>query len=263
VGHLQAGAHRPPSQSPEENYLPIVRYNAERIHVKLPSEVELDDLVSAGLFGLMDAIDAYDPTRGVKFETYCAPRIRGSILDELRNMDWVPRLVRARAAKVDAAVKALEAESGQVPTIEELSRHMQVPVKEAERMARDALVTGKVSLSRKWFETDSNKDVREIDVLEDKQAPRSLERVMQRDFWDRILRGSNRAERMIVSLYYCENLTMKEIGAALDLSESRVSQMHSSILNQLKVRFTDDPDMRAELEQSVSLRLGRRGTATA
>src|SRR4051794_16438 len=88
-----------------EHYLHLVRYNAERIHVKLPDEVELDDLMSSGIFGLMDAIAAFDMERGVKFETYCAPRIRGAILDELRSMDWVPRLVRSRAAKMDAAQK--------------------------------------------------------------------------------------------------------------------------------------------------------------
>ena len=91
-----------------EHYLHLVRYNAERIHVKLPDEVELDDLMSAGIFGLMDAIAAFDLDRGVKFETYCAPRIRGAILDELRSMDWVPRLVRSRAHKLDTASKQLE-----------------------------------------------------------------------------------------------------------------------------------------------------------
>src|SRR5437870_13803530 len=91
-----------------ENYLHLVRYNAERIHVKLPDEVELDDLMSAGIFGLMDAIDAFDQERGVKFETYCAPRIRGATLDELRAMDWVPRLVRRRAQKLQTATKQLE-----------------------------------------------------------------------------------------------------------------------------------------------------------
>src|ERR1043165_9065738 len=90
-----------------ENYLHLVRYNAERIHTKLPDEVELDDLMSAGIFGLMDAISAFDLERGVKFETYCAPRIRGAILDELRSMDWVPRLVRSRAGKLDSASKQL------------------------------------------------------------------------------------------------------------------------------------------------------------
>src|SRR6187397_2267184 len=107
-----------------ENYLHVVRYNAERVHAKLPDEVELDDLMSAGIFGLMDAIDAFDLDRGVKFETYCAPRIRGAILDELRSMDWVPRLVRSRAHKLDGAAKQLEVALGREPTIDELSEKL-------------------------------------------------------------------------------------------------------------------------------------------
>src|SRR3982751_4060624 len=111
-----------------ENYLHLVRYNAERIHVKLPDEVELDDLMSAGIFGLMDAINAFDLDRGVKFETYCAPRIRGAILDELRSMDWVPRLVRSRAHKLDGASKQLEVELGRAPTSEEVATRLQDPM---------------------------------------------------------------------------------------------------------------------------------------
>ncbi len=107
-----------------ENYLHLVRYNAERIHVKLPDEVELDDLMSAGIFGLMDAIAAFDLDRGVKFETYCAPRIRGAILDELRSMDWVPRLVRSRAHKLDSASKQLEVELGRAPTNDEIAKRL-------------------------------------------------------------------------------------------------------------------------------------------
>src|SRR6187397_2048616 len=117
-----------------ENYLHLVRYNAERIHIKLPDEVELDDLMSAGIFGLMDAIEAFDLDRGVKFETYCAPRIRGAILDELRSMDWVPRLVRSRAHKLDGASKQLEVELGRAPTNEEIAKRLQVPMAEYEKM---------------------------------------------------------------------------------------------------------------------------------
>src|SRR4029078_9168554 len=109
-----------------ENYLHLVRYNAERIHVKCPEKVELDALMSAGIFGLMDAIAALDLERGVKFETYCAPRIRGAILDELRSMDWVPRLVRSRAHKLDTASKQLEVELGRAPTNDEIARRLKI-----------------------------------------------------------------------------------------------------------------------------------------
>src|ERR1700688_5107069 len=107
-----------------EMYLPLVKYNGERIWSRLPEGVELDDLISAGVFGLMDAIDAFDLSRGVKFETYCVPRIRGAMLDELRTMDWVPRLVRSKASKLNESIKVLEARLGRSPTEIELSEQM-------------------------------------------------------------------------------------------------------------------------------------------
>jgi RNA polymerase sigma factor FliA len=230
-----------------ENYLHLVRYNAERIHVKLPDEVELDDLMSAGIFGLMDAIAAFDLERGVKFETYCAPRIRGAILDELRSMDWVPRLVRSRAHKLDSASKSLETELGRAPTNEEVAKRLQVSMSEFEKMHKDSSAVGLVSLSRKWFETDSNKDVREIDVLEDKRGSDPVREIQRKDLKELISRGLSRAERLIIILYYFEEMTMKEIGATLDLSESRVSQMHSSILARLKAQMAD---RRKEFQQA-------------
>jgi len=220
-----------------EFYLPLVKYNAERIHTKLPDEVDVEDLMSAGIFGLMDAIDAFDMDRGVKFETYCAPRIRGAILDELRSMDWVPRLVRSRSTQVNQAAGAFEKEHGRKPTDEELQEKIGVDNEEYSKIRKDAGATQTVSLSRKWFETDSNKDVREIDVLKDTRQTNPLTAVQKRDLKDLITRGLTRAERLIVILYYYEEMTMKEIGTTLDLSESRVSQMHSSILARLKAQL--------------------------
>ena len=217
-----------------EQYLPIVKYTAERLYSKLPDEVELDDLISAGIFGLMDAVNAFDPARGVKFETYCAPRIRGAILDELRSMDWVPRLVRSRAHKLNEAMQALEASLGRKPNEKELSAQMKISMREFRKLQRDAHAVGLVSLSRKWFETDSHKDVREIDVLEDKKSDDPYRVAQRRDLKELMTRGLSRAERLIIVLYYFEEMTMKEIGETLDLSESRVSQMHSSILGRLK-----------------------------
>src|SRR4051794_1490078 len=113
-----------------ELYLPLVKYNGERIWARLPEGVELDDLVSAGVFGLMDAIDAFDLSRGVKFETYCVPRIRGAMLDELRTMDWVPRLVRSKASKLNEALKTLEAKLGRSPNEHELASRLEISVAE-------------------------------------------------------------------------------------------------------------------------------------
>jgi len=220
-----------------ENYLPLVKYNAERIHAKLPGEVDVEDLMSAGMFGLMDAIGSFDLSRGVKFETYCAPRIRGAILDELRSMDWVPRLVRSRSSQVDGARSSLKKQTGWVPTDDEIAKKLQVSKEEFSKIRKDAGAVGVVSLSRKWFETDSNKDVREIDVLEDPKQVNPLFVTQRHDLKELITKGLSRAERLIVILYYYEQMTMKEIGLTLDLSESRVSQMHSSILARLKAQF--------------------------
>lgn len=220
-----------------EHYLPIVKYTAERLHTKLPDEVEVDDLISSGIFGLMDAVKAFDVGRGVKFETYCAQRIRGAILDELRSLDWVPRLVRSRASKLNSATQTLEAELGRKPDEKELAKTMRMSMKEFRKLKRDANATNFVSLSRKMFETDSNKDVREMDVIEDPTSECPVRAAQRRDLKELITRGLSRAERLIVILYYFEEMTMKEIGETLDLSESRVSQMHSVIMDRLKTQM--------------------------
>jgi RNA polymerase sigma factor FliA len=217
-----------------EFYLPLVRYNAERLHVKLPDEVDVEDLVQAGIFGLLDAIDAFDIHRGVKFETYCAQRIRGAILDELRAMDWVPRLVRSRAHKLSETGRALEAELGRKPTEKELCKRMNLSWTDYNRLRRDASAVSLVSLSRTHYETDSNKDVTELDVLRDPAGRDPVSEAQRSDLKELLTKGLTRAERLILMLYYYEEMTMKEIGATLDLSESRVSQMHSAILDRLK-----------------------------
>jgi RNA polymerase sigma factor for flagellar operon FliA len=217
-----------------ERYLPLVKYNAERVWAKLPDGVDLNDLISAGVFGLMDAIEAFDMTRGVKFETYCVPRIRGAMLDELRTMDWVPRLVRSKASKVEAARKQAEAEFGRPPEDHEVASKLEISAEEYEKLKAEASAVNLISLNKKWYETDSYKDVREIDILEDHKGIDPTNGIQKRDVMKLVTRGLNRNERLIIILYYYEELTMKEIGNTLGLSESRVSQMHSSIVQRLK-----------------------------
>ena len=216
-----------------ELYLPLVKYNGERIWARLPEGVELDDLISAGIFGLMDAIDTFDLTRGVKFETYCVPRIRGAMLDELRTMDWVPRLVRSKASKLNEAMKSLEARLGRQPNESELAEELQISVSELEKMILDANAVNLISLNKKWHETDSYKDVREIDILEDKKGEDPTRRIQKNDLMRLVTKGLNRNERRIYILHYDEELTMKEIGATLDLSESRVIEIHNSMVQRL------------------------------
>jgi len=221
-----------------ERFLEIVKFTAERMRVKLPAEVEVDDLMSAGLFGLMDAIEAFDLDRGVKFETYCAQRVRGAIVDELRSMDWVPRLVRSRTAKVERVRKQIEMQTGQRPTDAEVADRLNVSSDEFTKLCKDSRPVGVVSLNRKFFETDSSRDVREIDVIHDIRQRNPTELAQREDMRGMITQGLSRSERLILILYYEEEMTMKEIGATLDLSESRVSQMHSSILQRLKARVS-------------------------
>ncbi|MGA2914501.1 MAG: FliA/WhiG family RNA polymerase sigma factor [Sedimentisphaerales bacterium] len=219
-----------------EFYLPIVKYTAERIYMKLPDKVEVDDLISAGIFGLMDAIDAYDPDRGVKFATYCTPRIRGAILDELRSMDWVPRLVRARAHQLGNATRTLEAHLGRIPTEKEIAEELEMGMDDFYRLQRDATAIGLVSLSNN-LDVDGDSDICEIDIIEDKKSKEPMLEAQKRDLKNLLTKGLTRAERLILVLYYYEEMTMKEIGATLDLSESRVSQMHSSIVARLKAQM--------------------------
>jgi RNA polymerase sigma factor for flagellar operon FliA len=219
-----------------EYHLPIVKYTAERIYMKLPEKVEVDDLISAGIFGLMDAIDAYDPNRGVKFATYCTPRIRGAILDELRSMDWVPRLVRARAHQLGNATRTLETNLGRLPNEKEIAEELEMNMDDFHRLQRDATAVGLVSLSNN-LDVEGDSDICEIDIIEDKKSKEPMIEAQKRDLKNLLTKGLTRAERLILVLYYYEEMTMKEIGATLDLSESRVSQMHSSIVARLKAQM--------------------------
>ena len=219
-----------------EHYLPIVRFNAERIRAKLPSEVDLDDLISAGVFGLLDAIESFDLQRGVKFETYCSPRIRGAILDELRQLDWVPRLVRNRVSKIESATKALQSELGRSPSDTELARHIGVNAAEFTRMSRDSTATGMTSLNRRPTESN-HAEPSDGDFLGDPNGVDPVHEAEKRDLQAALSKILNRTELLVLVMYYYEGMTMKEIGATLDLSESRVSQMHSAIINRLRTQF--------------------------
>ena len=232
-----------------EHYLHLVKRMAQRIHTKLPKEVELDDLISAGTFGLMYAIAAFDLSRSVKFETYCANRIRGAILDELRSWDWVPRLARLRAHKLIEATRALKLELGREPTDEELAKRLQVSMDELDRINRDGNVTRIMPLSRKRFDANGGGEEDHEDVLEDTKATDRVRGMEREDLRAILTRGLSRAEQLIIILYYFEQMTMKEIGATLDLSESRVSQMHTMILTRLQSRLAD---RRQELEHAAA-----------
>ena len=217
-----------------EKYMPLVKYISERLLATLPKSIELDDLTSAGIFGLMDAIDGFDLERGIKFKTYCTTRIRGSILDELRSQDWVPRLVRLKAHKIDKAYKTLESRLGRKPTDFEMAKELEISLTEFSEMLEDANPVTVFSLSEKWDEGDDEKSVEKVDVLADKGSETPLDCLNQKDVLDFITKNLTKKERLIIIMYYFEGLTMKEIGEVLNLTESRVCQIHSNILTRLK-----------------------------
>ncbi len=220
-----------------ERYLSLVRYISERVLQNLPKSIELDDLMSAGLFGLMDAIEGFDLDRGIKFKTYCTTRIRGAILDELRAQDWVPRLVRLKAHKVEKALKELEASLGREPTAWELAEKLGVGIEEVDEVLADASPKTIFSLSDKWEDGDDEKEMEKVDIIEDKKTPDPLNLLHQKDVLELITRHLTRKERLILVMYYYEGLTMREIGDILELTESRVCQIHSNIMQRLKVHL--------------------------
>lgn len=217
-----------------ERYMPLVRRRAERIRAKLPHEIELDDLISAGSVGLIDAIRAFDPERGVKFETFCIPRVQGAMLDELRSMDWAPRMVRSKTSKLNEADKILVGKFGRRPSEEELANFLELPVDDVRQTIVDSNRINMSSLDKKWNDPSGDGDVTEIDVLPDKRSEAPMERLERVEVIRKCTQGLTQKERMIIILYYFEDMTMKEIGATLDLSESRVSQMHSAIVKRMK-----------------------------
>jgi RNA polymerase sigma factor FliA len=227
-----------------QHYLPLVRLTAERMHGKLPSHVEVDELIQAGVFGLMDAIEGFDLERGVKFEVYAKQRISGAILDDLRNQDFAPRLVRTHSHRMDRAYKDVEAETGKVPEAADVAGKLGISMEEYDRWMREINMANIVSLDRASSEYDGEgKEIRKVDTIEDADAVAPTSNLEKKELVELATRGLSRKEKLIVVLYYLEELTMKEIGLVLDLSESRVCQIHHRILYRLQEsleRMRDD-----------------------
>jgi RNA polymerase sigma factor for flagellar operon FliA len=220
-----------------ERHLPLVRYVAERLLQTLPKSIELDDLTSAGTFGLMDAIDGFDLGRGIKFKTYCTTRIRGSILDELRSQDWVPRLVRLKAHRLDRAYRTLEGQLGREPNAYELAREIGITVEELGVLQVEASPKTVFSLSEKWDDNEDDKEMEKVEVIEDKKGPDPVQTLHQKDLLEIITRNLTKKERLIIIMYYYEGLTMREIGDIMELTESRVCQIHSNVMSRLKCQL--------------------------
>ncbi|HUZ99237.1 MAG TPA: RNA polymerase sigma factor WhiG [Gaiellaceae bacterium] len=222
-------------------YAPLVKYVAGRLGSGLPAHVDDEDLVSYGLLGLIGAIERYDPERDVKFETYAIARIRGAIIDELRALDWVPRSVRSRARDIERAIGELEAKLGRVPTDEEIAGKLGLTTEELDESLSEISRSSIAALDELWTISGSGGDqVALIDTIEDTDAPDpqgALSQVELREaIADSIARLPER-EKLVVTLYYYEELTLREIGEVLGVTESRVSQLHTKAILRLKARL--------------------------
>lgn len=220
-----------------EAYLPLVDYLSERMVERLPRCVDVDEVRSAGVLGLLDAVEGFDLSRGIKFETYCSLRVRGSILDELRARDWVPRLVRNRAQKFGVAVRKLQAALGRAPTPQEVMADLEMPPEAYEDLQRDLARLAVYSLSQTDDPDDENHPAPRFSSLVDRRHPDPVQALEKREAARFVFDGLDRKEREILALYYFEGLTMKEIGRRLGLSESRVCQIHGEVLERLRNAF--------------------------
>jgi len=216
-------------------YIHLVKYVAGRISVNLPPNVELNDLISDGVIGLIDAIEKYDDERGVKFETYAITRIHGAILDALRALDWVPRAVRQKARELDRVSQDLEVELGRRPSDDELAERMGVTVKELDSMRQRVRGTSVLSLEE-HLPSDKGSDIPLLDTLRGEQDELSaaLEASEVRASLIQAVEDLPPQERTVIKLYYFEGQTLKEIKATLGVSESRVSQIHAQAVIHLR-----------------------------
>jgi RNA polymerase sigma factor FliA len=219
-------------------YLHLVKYVAGRISVNLPPNVEINDLINDGILGLIDAIEKYDDTRGVKFETYAITRINGAILDALRSLDWVPRAVRQRARELERAYQELELQLGRVPTEEEVAAHMGISVRELNHLVQRVRGTAVLSLEE-FLPNEKGYEIPLVDTLKDEESDVTSE-VEQHEVRAELVAAVDSLsaqERTVIRLYYFEGQTLKEIKGALGVSESRVSQIHAQAVIHLRQKL--------------------------
>ena len=222
-------------------YSPLVKYVAGRMSSGLPAHVDEADLISYGLTGLISAIERFDLSREIKFETYAITRIRGSIIDELRTLDWVPRSVRARARDIERANQKLESKLQRAPTDDEMAIELGVGVEEFQDALLQISHSTIVALDELWNVSDSGGDsVSLLDTLPDRTAPDPQALVDQGELRDRIadaIAALPEREKLVIALYYYENLTLREIGEVLGVTESRVSQLHTKAVLRLRSKL--------------------------
>lgn len=221
-------------------YSPLIKFIAQKIAVRLPSNIELDDLISSGVIGLMDAIDKYDPTRDNKFKTYAEFRIRGAILDELRAQDWVPRSVRDKSKMLDKALVELESQLGRSPSEEEIAQKLGLSMDEFYDLINQVRPVSLVSIDD--ANTLSNVDKKSIlNLLEGCRMNNPLVQLNMKSVKEVVAKAIEdlpERQRLVLSLYYYEDLNLKEIGRILRVTESRVSQLHAQAVARLRAKLT-------------------------
>ena len=225
-------------------YSPLVKYVAGRLASGLPTHVEEADLISYGLIGLISAIERFEPDREIKFETYAIPRIKGAIIDELRALDWVPRSVRARAREIARANVKLEHRLHRAPTDEEMAAELEITTEDFH----DALIqisnSTTAALDELWTVSDTSGDqVSLLDTLQDPEAPDPAKVMDESELKDRVADAIARLperEKLVIALYYYENLTLREIGEVLGVTESRISQLHTKAVLRLRSRLGEE-----------------------
>jgi RNA polymerase sigma factor for flagellar operon FliA len=223
-----------------ENYLYLVKYVAGKMSMSVPPSVEIDDLVSSGVVGLMDAIEKYDPGRDTKFETYAVSRIRGAVVDDLRSLDWVPRSVRRKARLLEDAHSNLEGELHRPASDHEISEKLNISIDELRSITEEVASAGLLSLDDFVGNQDGEKTTRIIDLICAKKGDSpsaSIEIEEMREALAKTILNLPEKERTVLALYYYEDMTLKEIGRTLGVSESRVSQIHTKAMLRLMGRL--------------------------
>jgi len=222
-------------------YAPLVKFVAGRLGATLPSHVDEQDLVSYGLLGLIGAIERFDPGREIKFETYAIARIKGAIIDELRSLDWVPRSVRTRAREIERAIAELERTLMRAPTDAEIAEKVGITEDELGDSLTEISRTSIAALDELWSPSGSGDQISLIDTIEDQSGPNpevSLEQTELKEALGEAISRLPEREKLVVTLYYYEELTLREIGEVLGVTESRVSQLHTKAVLRLKARLS-------------------------